>query len=101
MKLTDALSIGKLLQSTKTINKLVLAECLINDETMHLLMSGLQANDTVVTLELQHNQISDVGAQRLAIWLADETVLMSLNLCDNRIGAEGVKYLSDAVSKNN
>lgn len=95
MNLNDALNISKYLHSTKSLSTLVLSECLIDDETVHILMGGLQQNNTITTLNLSFNQISDVGARRLSAFLSkDDNVLMSLNLNDNQINDEGIGYIA-------
>jgi len=100
MRLTDALSMAKLLQITRTLSRLVLSECLINDEVLHLLMSGLANNDTITSLDLSHNKIGDVGARRIAGWLMKDNVLMSLDLSDNFIRVEGASNIGQALSNN-
>ena len=50
------------------------------------LVVGLAKNPTVVTLDLSHNMITDVGCEHLAKLLdAKNCVVLFLNLCNNRI----------------
>ena len=101
MNLTDALNISKYLQSSKCfVASLTLSECLIDDETIHILMGGLQANNTITTLDFSYNKISDVGARRLSAFLTkNDNVLMRLNLHNNQINDEGVAYIAVTLCK--
>jgi len=98
MNLNDALNTSKYLHSTKSLSTLILSECLIDDETVHILMGGLQQNNTITTLNLSYNKISDVGARRLSSFLTkNDNVLMILNLNDNQINDEGVQFIADTL----
>ena len=98
MNLNDALNISKYLQMTKCLSTLILSECLIDDETIHILMGGLQQNNTISTLDLSYNKISDVGARRLSTFLSNsDNVLMILNLGNNQINDEGVGYIASTL----
>eukprot|EP01084_Bolivina_argentea_P280475 479667_1 len=98
MNLNDALNISKYLQNTKSLSTLRLSECLIDDETVHILMGGLQQNNTITTLDLSYNKISDVGARRLSAFLSKkDNVLMALNLNNNQINDEGVTHIASTL----
>ena len=90
ISLSDALNVSKYLQSTKTLTSLKLSQCLIDDETIHILMGGLQSNHTVVSLDLSHNKISDVGARRLASWLQQSIVSNTSSANKNSNAKNGV-----------
>jgi len=98
MNLNDALNISKYLHSTKSLSTLVLSECLIDDETVHILMGGLQQNNTITTLNLSYNKITSTGARRLSSFLTkNDNVLMILNLNDNQINDEGVHFIAETL----
>ena len=97
MKLTDALNLSKYLNQTKTLIKLSLCECLIDDETIHILCSGLEKNKTITSLNLSYNNISNVGCKRISKYLKNTNILKHLNLKDNSIGNEGCIILSDII----
>ena len=101
MNLNDALNISKYLQSKEcSLSTLILNECLIDDETIHILMGGLQQNNTITNLDLSKNNISDVGIRRLSSYLSkkDGNVLMILKLNNNKINNEGIKYISSSLN---
>jgi len=98
MNLNDALNISKYLHSTKSLSTLILSECLIDDETVHILMGGLQQNNTITTLNLSYNKITSTGARRLSSFLTkNDNVLMILNLNDNQINDEGVQFIAETL----
>eukprot|EP01084_Bolivina_argentea_P046539 85713_1 len=101
MNLNDALNISKYLQTTKSLAILVLSECLIDDETIHILMGGLEKNKTMTTLDLSNNNISDVGARRLSTFLQKNNVLQILNLNNNKITDEGIQYIASTLTNKN
>lgn len=100
MQLTDAMYLAKMVAKTRTLNRLVLSENLLTDESVHVLMSGLGKNDTITYLDLSHNKIGDTGVRRLCQLLDAQSVLTSLNLEDNAIRAEGAAALGQAISHN-
>ena len=122
MSLADCVSLSKLMAHTGSITTLALGENLLGDEGVMLLMAGLHpaANATLTSLDLSHNKITDIGARRIAQLLdggmsqatpassrlppsADGlagTVLLSLNLSDNHIGAGGAAAFGAALSNN-
>lgn len=55
---------------------------------------------TIEMLDLSSNQIGDVGAQKLAVWLQNQTSLKVLSLHENHIAVSGVTALAEAVSQN-
>lgn len=72
MTLQDAVSLSKLLSQTRTIHKLTLTENLLNNDLIHILCTGLQANMTLTYLDVSHNRIGDAGVKRMCEWLSNE-----------------------------
>lgn len=91
----------------------------MNDESVLLLMNGLQSNvnQTLTHLDLSRNRIGDIGARRLATLLdggmsQDSTisskdangpvgsVLVELILCDNQIRSAGAAAFGAALANN-
>jgi len=98
MNLNDALNISKYLHhSTKSLTSLILSESLIDDETIHILMAGLQQNKSILSLDLSLNKISDVGARRLSQYMAATNILRRLNLSSNQINDDGVQYIASKL----
>ncbi len=61
---------------------------------VEIICTGMAANPTIVSLDLSHNLISDVGCVALQKVLeAKNTVLMFLNLCNNKIHGIGKNSL--------
>lgn len=100
IQLTDAMGLAKLLAETKTLNRLTLSENLLNDESVHILMSGLMKNDTITYLDLSHNKIGDPSAKRLCKLLEGQSVLTHLNLEDNKIRSEGAVAIGHSLARN-
>ena len=62
--------------------------------------AGLATNGTVTVLDLSHNKVADRGVKALAKLLGPTAVLVSLDLCDNHVHADGGKYLGRALRVN-
>ena len=56
MKLTDMAALSQLLMVTKTLNRLTLQSNLLNDDSIQVLMGGLNQNETLTALDLNHNR---------------------------------------------
>jgi len=100
MHLTDAMSLSRLIANSRALTRVVLQENLIDDETVHVIGSGLAKNNTVTYLDLSHNCIADRGAERLAKLLQRGSMLIDIDLSDNQIGDLGAGYLADALRLN-
>jgi len=100
MQLKDAMSLSKLLQKSRHLIRLSLPENLLTDESVHILSSGLLANETITYLDFSHNKIGDSGAKRLSKVVEKHGVLSSLDLGDNNIHTEGAQYLARALKHN-
>lgn len=53
-----------------------------------------------VLTDLSHNKITNHGVRLLAKLLGARSVIMTLNLADNQIHADGGKYLGRALQRN-
>jgi len=100
MQLKDAMHLARCVSKTRTLSKLTLSENLLNDESIHILSSGLAKNDTLTYLDLSHNKISDTGAKRIARLLRKGSVLVHLDLGDNRVHETGGRALGNALAQN-
>ena len=67
---------------------------------MRVLATGLQDNATITSIDLSHNKIADRGVKALAKLLNERSVVLSLNLNDNHIHADGGKYFGRALKLN-
>ena len=100
MQLKDAMHLAKFMAQTRTLSRVTLTENLLNDESIHILTSGLSKNDTLTYLDLSHNKIADNGAKRLARLVRAQGVLTHLDLGDNRIHEAGGRALGAALADN-
>lgn len=100
MQLADAMSLAKFFTKTRTLNRLRLSENLLNDESVHILMSGLYRNDTITYLDLSHNKIGDIGAKRICNLIERNAVLTHLDLNDNNIHADGAALIGHSLRSN-
>lgn len=60
---------------------------LIDDDLLRMLMTGLSKSVSLTALDLSHNRITNHGARLLSRMLLEKTVLTSLSLADNMVGA--------------
>ncbi|CAF1466687.1 unnamed protein product [Adineta steineri] len=68
-----------------------------NSFPLHKIRTRLK---TLTTIDLSHNEISDIGAQHLANTLRNHQTLTILDLSRNRIGNNGMQYLHDTFKEN-
>ena len=100
MKISDATSLARIFDKTETITTVILSECLIDDDLLRMLMTGLIKNNTITALDLSHNKISNHGARLLSKLLGDNSVISMLDLSDNQIHSEGGRYLARGLREN-
>ncbi|CAF1009129.1 unnamed protein product [Adineta steineri] len=84
----------------QTLTTLDLESNEIRDIGAQHLTNVLRYNTTLTTLSLARNAIRDVGAQYLADGLQHSTTLTTLNLGCNQIGHVGAQYLNNALRHN-
>ena len=73
----------------------------IGDTEVIKIAKALEINNTLTTLNLPQNNISNIGATALAKALKINNTLTTLNLQQNDIGDEGVFALAEALKTNN
>lgn len=100
MKISDATGLARCLSETRSLTVLSLQSCLIDDDLLRMLMTGLIANTTLVQLDLSHNKITNHGARLLAKLLGENSSLAMLDVSDNQIHAEGGRYLGRGLRAN-
>lgn len=81
------------------LDKLLLVNCKIKDIGIEHLSSALQSNDTLESLYLEYNEITDQGAMHLSSLLANNT-LQSLYINHNKITDIGAELFIKALRKN-
>jgi hypothetical protein len=100
MKISDAMSLAKCVRATESLTVLSLQCCMIDDDLLRMLMTGLIKNQTVTSLDLSHNNITNYGVRLLSKLLGPKSVVVAVNLADNEVHSDGGKYLGRALKKN-
>lgn len=96
-----ALHLSEALKNNTSLEKLNIGYNKIGDRgVVHIVESLLMNNSTLAKLHLQSNSITKVGAGYLAKMLRINPTMRKLGLDYNKIGNEGVKLLSLALSSN-
>ena len=89
------------IQSTRvSLKSLSIVNCNVGDEHLKLLAHGLADNQTVTSLDMSYNLISDFGICDLIDGLFINITLKRLTLSHNNIGDVGCVYLSDLLLGN-
>lgn len=57
----------------------------------------LEENDTLLSLYLENNRITQEGAKAISKSLKNKVKLSKLNLNNNPIGDEGLKFISEGM----
>ncbi|KAA6356771.1 MAG: hypothetical protein EZS28_047701 [Streblomastix strix] len=65
-----------------------------------VLAISIKNNRFLTTLDLSHNRIGFIGGQAIAEMLAEDEILAKFNLCDCKVGAQGMKMIGKALAKN-
>lgn len=99
INLNVAKAIGEYLKINKTLESLVLEDCQINDESLRLILSGLDNNKSLKKLWLNKNLITDAGANMLAKLLETNDFLEDINLNFNQIHPEAIEILLNSINK--
>lgn len=71
----------------------------VDDEKARILIRHLLDHPSLIELNLSHNLLADRAARAVGK-LINCSKLVSLNLCDNRIRAQGGQAIAHALSKN-
>lgn len=102
VKLSDATSLGRYLESAPRLRVLSLQSNLLEDDTVSVLFRAFGKKPTSLTeLDLSHNRISDAGARLIASMIGNPAVpLVKVNLADNAIYADGAGAIAQALVSN-
>ncbi|KAK1930740.1 NLR family CARD domain-containing protein 3 [Phytophthora citrophthora] len=97
-----AIAVFQVLRVNRTLLSLRLEYAAIDDSAVSALAATLRVNMTLTHLSLAGNRISSVGARDLAEALEDspDSMLIDLDLRDNRLGAQGTEELGRALREN-
>ena len=69
-------------------------------EAVGKIAKAMSKNKTLQSLDLNNNELEDLGASYLAHALSQNTALLSLDLGDNQIGDDGARDLEKALRQN-
>ncbi len=96
-------SYDQLLRSESPVQHLSLRHSNVTDTGAQLLGQALGTttvqNQKLLSLNLNGNEITDTGVERLAVGLRMNRTLLTLGLAHNQITDEGAKKLAEVVSK--
>lgn len=93
--------LAQALLTNPTLESLKLNDCNLGDAGIRHLARALQRNTAVKTLRLENNGItSSGGSAEIAAMLAENTVLISLNVSGNKLGDTGVESLAQGLAGN-
>ncbi|XP_030577686.1 dynein regulatory complex subunit 5 [Archocentrus centrarchus] len=95
----DCESLGKAVESCKTLKLFRLYLSHLEDKKCRLLVKYLLDHPSLSTLDFSHNVIGDSGARAIGKLLT-RSKLKVLKLSDNNIGGPGAKAIAHALSKN-
>jgi Ran GTPase-activating protein (RanGAP) involved in mRNA processing and transport len=77
-----------------------LRSCCIDDASLKTLVSGLDSNKTIQSLDLRANDFTAVGMETLSNCLFKNKSLRRLDLSHNHFGAAGMHHLADKIAAN-
>lgn len=98
MKQNDALSLQRLLKTYAPLTTLHLTGNRIDSLLLKAILVGMVRNNTLQHLDLSHNLIDDDGISALSVILMKkDSALLTVNLSNNSIRAEGAKLLGKAL----
>ena len=88
------------LKTNNTLETLYLHGNNISDDGITCLGDALKVNKTLKSLNLSRNKIGDVGAQNLAIALKSNKIITTIDLSSNKITDVGAQDLAIALKSN-
>ena len=100
MKISDATSLAKYFESSRSLTAVVLSQNILDDDLLRLLMVGLQKSSSITHIDLSNNRITDFGAQLISRLLSEDSIVVSLDLSNNAIQREGARHLAREMRSN-
>ena len=77
-----------------------MAACSIGDSSTVSIAKALAHNKSLKTLDLSHNDISDIGAEELGVALKQNSSLKGLMLWNNRVFHTGAEAIAAGLALN-
>ena len=100
MKISDATSLAKFFESSRSLTSVVLSQNILDDDLLRLLMVGLQKSQSITHIDLSNNRITDFGAQLISRLLSEDSIVVSVDLSNNAIQREGARHLAREIRSN-
>ena len=100
MKISDATSLAKLFEFSRSLISVVLSQNILDDDLLRLLMVGFQKSQSITHIDLSSNKITDFGAQLISRLLSEDSIVVSLDLSNNAIQREGARHLARELRSN-
>ena len=97
---STALVINNALETSKTVEDLILSQNAISNEALKQIMKTIQTDTTLQILDISHNSISDDGAVSIGECLKDNNVLQQLCMSYNEVSNSGIATISKALQIN-
>lgn len=100
MTINDSIKLAGALETCNLTNLSIPASG-IDDDRCKILCNSLLKNKTLTVLDLSNNKIKDQGVRALVALIASQTPpLVTLKLCNNKIGPESGSCLGKALVSN-
>eukprot|EP00357_Protocruzia_adherens_P037289 CAMPEP_0115022460 /NCGR_PEP_ID=MMETSP0216-20121206/31573_1 /TAXON_ID=223996 /ORGANISM="Protocruzia adherens, Strain Boccale" /LENGTH=243 /DNA_ID=CAMNT_0002395167 /DNA_START=9 /DNA_END=740 /DNA_ORIENTATION=+ len=96
----DKISISNALKVVNYARSISFRRFNMKNEGTGLIMGTLLKNQSILEINLSHNQINPTGAETIAIALKQNRSLQSLNLEHNQISSQGAKAIAEALKIN-
>ncbi|XP_062388937.1 NACHT, LRR and PYD domains-containing protein 12-like [Sardina pilchardus] len=92
----------RLIPAVRCCRKAQLAECKLSEKSCGIVAAALQSPNSLIELDLSHNDLGDSGVQLLSKGLSSpHCSLIELDLSHNDLGDSGVHLLSKGLSSPN
>ncbi|XP_051959406.1 leucine-rich repeat-containing protein 45 isoform X2 [Xyrauchen texanus] len=94
--------LGRVLQNDTIFTEIILSDCMLSEEGVKQLLTGLRSNTTVKVLDLKGNNMRGTGAEALGQLLVRNKVLRRLVLEWNALGMweEGFAIFCEGLASN-
>lgn len=93
--------LSELIQSSRTLEKLVLSgKCIVNDPWAIIIAQAMKNNQSIKELFMIHGEIGDEGARSWGELLVVDQMLIRLGLSGNHITDEGADALAYGLKQN-
>lgn len=95
-------ALGKVLSHDVGFSELLLTDCMLNEEGVKQILSGLHTNTSLELLDLRGNNLSQTSAKSLGIFLRENHTLKSISLEWNNLGVweDSFRLLCEGLTVN-